>query len=59
MTELSTPSTLLRMSFFWWQNEVARTTPVVEDRNYLRCDTDYIPSSTADMWRTARRPAAA
>jgi len=58
MTALTTPSTRVRIPFFWWQNEVARTTPVVED-NYQRCDTDYIPSSTADMWRTARRPAAA
>ena len=58
MTALSTP-TRVRIPFFWWQNEAARTKPAAEKISYLRCDTEYIPSGTADLWRTARRPAAA
>jgi hypothetical protein len=65
---LSTPTVRIRIPFFWWQREVAsaevaakaaaRAKAAAETDGYLRCDTSYIPSSTADLWRTARYRAA-
>jgi hypothetical protein len=60
MSALSTPTARIRIPFFWWKHEVTSTARVTEVGNdgYLRCDTDYIPTSTVDMWRASRRHAA-
>ena len=60
MAARTTNTARVRIPFFWWQAEAAQPAPAGAQLTYLRTDTDYIPSSTSDLWRTtARRPAAA
>jgi hypothetical protein len=56
MSAQNTPAVRVRIPFFWWRREVAATK--AQDAGYLRCDTTYIPSGTADLWRSSRNRAA-
>jgi hypothetical protein len=55
MTASSTPGRI-RIPYMWWLREATKDAPAEapEPDGYTPSDTDYIPSGTADMWRTAR-----
>src|SRR5689334_15691488 len=55
MTALHATTPRVRIPFYWWRHEASQTRPAAREPGYLVCDTAYIPSGTADMWRTARR----
>jgi hypothetical protein len=57
MTTVSVPSlsrsTIARMPFFWWR-EQAWPKQARPGADRLPTDDAYIPSGTADLWRSAR-----
>jgi hypothetical protein len=48
-----------RIAYFWWLREARNATPIqtTDAPSYLATDRNYIPASTADLWRRgAPRP---
>lgn len=60
MTALSSESlsrsVVARLPFFWWreQTDWPARVPTSKSINSVPADDAYIPSGTADLWRSAR-----
>jgi hypothetical protein len=55
-TSPNTRTARVRVPFFWWLHEsrVDRATATA-DSGSVYLDASYIPTGTADLWRSARR----